>query len=138
MPVTYMQNGIKRKSSDVLRLTLPKGLKDHMAEKYGIHENYLILENGIFKDMDNIKKLKIYMPEDETVRLIVIYEVADAEARNDNGHYLSIDLGIHNFMTCHSGLPSNRKKASGIRNHPTINAGFKSRRTTRSRITFTR
>ena len=100
MPVTYMQNGIKRKSSDVLRLTLPKGLKDHMAEKYGIHENYLILENGIFKDMDNIKQLKIYMPEDETVRLIVIYEVADAEARNDNGHYLSIDLGIHNFMTC--------------------------------------
>ena len=100
IPVTYMQNGIKRISNVALRLSIPKALRDHMAERYDIHENYLILENEIFENMDNIKQLKIYMPEERVVRLIVIYEITDPETKTENGHYLSIDLGVHNFMTC--------------------------------------
>ena len=100
IPVTYMQNGIKRIGKTALRLSVPKALKDHLAEKYDIHEDYLILENGVFRDMDTIKQLRIYMPENGTVRLIVVYEKSEPEMKTDNGRYLSIDFGVHNFMTC--------------------------------------
>ena len=100
IPVTYMQNGIKKIGSTTLRLAIPKALKDHMAERFGIHEDYLFFENQVFRDMERIKQLKIYMPEDGIARVIVIYETGDPELSKDNGHYLSIDLGIHNFMTC--------------------------------------
>ena len=33
--------------------------------------------------------------------ILVIYEVEDVLPEEDNGHYLSIDLGLHNLMTCY-------------------------------------
>ncbi len=67
------------KGSDQLRLSLPKDLKSYMEETYGIHEKFLYLENKIFRNMDHIKQLRIYPPEKESVRLIVIYEIAEPE-----------------------------------------------------------
>lgn len=34
-------------------------------------------------------------------QVIVIYDVKDVEKMQDNGRYLSIDLGLHNLMTCY-------------------------------------
>jgi len=51
--------------------------------------------------MDRIKQLRIYPPEDGKCDLIVIYEVKEPELISLNGHYLSMDLGIHNLMTCY-------------------------------------
>ena len=51
--------------------------------------------------MDHIKQLRIYPPENGTCDLIVIYEVEEPEQLSQNGHYLSIDLGLHNLMTCY-------------------------------------
>ena len=99
--VTYMQNGIKRTDNTTLRFTLTKAFKKHMSERYGIHEDYLIIKNKIFADMDNIKQVKIYMPEDNEIKVIVVYEVKNKELCEDNGHWLSIDLGLHNLMTCY-------------------------------------
>ena len=76
IPVTYMQMGIRHeKGSDQLRLSLPKDLKSYMEETYGIHEKFLYLENKIFRDMDHIKQLRIYPPENGKCDLIVIYEI---------------------------------------------------------------
>ena len=101
--ITYMQNGIVHEAgSDTVRLTLPKALKVYMSSTYGISNNYLFLKNVLFQNTDVIKQIKIYPPkEDGSCRLIVIYEVADAEILPDNGRYLSIDLGLHNIMTCY-------------------------------------
>ena len=102
IPVTYMQMGIRHeKGSDQLRLSLPKDLKSYMEETYGIHEKFLYLENKIFRDMDHIKQLRIYPPENGTCDLIVIYEIEEPEQLSQNGHYLSVDLGLHNLMTCY-------------------------------------
>ncbi|MDO4488290.1 MAG: transposase [Eubacteriales bacterium] len=102
MAVTYMQNGIVHdRESNTVRLSLPKQLKAHMAEVYGIHENYLFVENGIFGGMETIKQIKLYPPgADGSVRLIAIYEIPDVTVLPDNGKYLSVDLGLHNLMTC--------------------------------------
>lgn len=102
--ITYMQNGIVHEaSSDTVRLSLPKALKEHLSSACGISNNYLFLKNVLFQNTDVIKQIKIYPPKgDKSCRLIVIYEVADAEILPDNGRYLSIDLGLHNLMTCYN------------------------------------
>lgn len=99
--ITYMQNGIVH-TSDTIRLTLSKELKRYMAEEHNINENYLFLKNRIFKDIGVIKQLKIYPPEYNKCTVIVSYEVPDVISLPDNGRYLSIDVGIHNFLTCYA------------------------------------
>ena len=102
MEITYMQNGIKHEAgSRKVRLSLPKKLKEYMKSEYGIEDKYLYLENEIFRDTDVIKQIKVYPPENGESEIIVIYEVADPEYMEDNGHYLSIDLGLHNLLTCY-------------------------------------
>lgn len=103
MAVTYMQNGI-RHNGDMLRLSLPAQLKAHMAERFGIHEDYLFIENRIFDGMDNIKQVKLYMPEHGICRVIAVYEIPDPVMLPDNGKYLSIDIGIHNMMTAYDSV----------------------------------
>jgi putative transposase len=71
-----------------------------LSEKYGIGEHYLYLKNNIFKNTDKIKQIKIYPPKRDKCNIIVIYEIEDVAKLPDNGHYLSIDLGLHNLMTC--------------------------------------
>ena len=51
--------------------------------------------------MDHIKQLRIYPPENGKCDLIVIYEIEEPEQLSQNGHYLSIDLGLHNLITCY-------------------------------------
>ena len=103
IPITYMQNGIKRTSDDTLRLSLPKQLKEHMKAEYGIDDDYLYLRNPAFLGVDNIKQLKLYPPEDNSeMKAVVIYEVEDTEAKPDNGNYLSIDPGLNNILTCYN------------------------------------
>ena len=100
--ITYMQNAIvHEKGSDVVRLSLPKQLKIFMSETYGISDNYIYLKNKVFKDTDTIKQIKIYPPEGDKCDIIVVYEVEDIMPIPDNGRYLSIDLGLHNLMTCY-------------------------------------
>ena len=100
--ITYMQNAIvHEKNSDAIRLSLPKQLKLFMSETYGISDNYIYLKNMIFKNTDAIKQIKIYPPEGNKCDIIIIYEVEDVMPLSDNGRYLSIDLGLHNLMTCY-------------------------------------
>ena len=97
MTITYMQNAIVHVSgSKRVRLSLPKQLKEYLKHTYDIGDNYLYLENKIFQNTDVIKQIKIYPPDRKNVcQVIVIYDVKDVEKMQDNGHYLSIDLGLH-------------------------------------------
>lgn len=101
--ITYIQNGMRHlKEEGMIRLSLPKNLKTYMADTYGIDDNYLYLKNVIFQDIENIKQIKLYPPRpDGRMKVIVIYEEADEKQLEDNGNYLSIDLGLHNLMTCY-------------------------------------
>lgn len=103
MVITYMQNAIVHDAdSEIVRLCLPKQLMEYMKSKYGIYEKYLYLKNKLFQSMDSIKQIKIYPPDvNGRSNIIIIYEVPDVEKVEDNGHYLSIDLGLHNLMTCY-------------------------------------
>ena len=105
IPITYMQKGIVHEpESNTVRLTLSKQLKGYMSETYDIHDNYLYLKNVIFKDMDNIKQIRIYPPANGLSDIIVIYEIPDVKQLPDNGRYLGIDPGLHNLLTCYNPL----------------------------------
>lgn len=101
--ITYMQKGIVHAKGDsTVRLTLSKQLKQFMSKQYDITNNFLYLKNKIFKDTDVIKQIRIYPPENGTCAVIVVYEVNDAVMLSDNGRYLSVDIGLHNLMTCYN------------------------------------
>lgn len=106
MPITYMQNGIRHeKGSMYVRLSLSKQLKEYMKQTYGISAVYLYLKNPVFSNTDMVKQIKIYPPAgDGKSRIIVIYEIEDVQPKQDNGRYLSIDLGLHNLMTCYDNV----------------------------------
>ena len=105
IPVTYMQNAVRHEpGTDTVRLSLPKQLKAYMAEAYGISETYLFLKNPVFKGTDVIKQINLYPPEKGECRIIVIYEIPDVQTLPDNGRYMSIDLGLHNLMTCYNSV----------------------------------
>ena len=105
MPVTYMQKGIAHTAEmDTVRLSVSKQMKAYMSETYDISENYIYLKNQIFKGTDNIKQIKLYPPVNGICDIIVIYEIEDIDMLPDNGRYLSIDLGVHNLMTCYNSF----------------------------------
>lgn len=102
MAITYMQNAlVHEKDSPIIRLSLPKQLKAFMLKEYGICKTYLYLENPIFKSTNTVKQIKLYPPVNGKCVLLIIYEIEDVEPLSDNGDYLSIDLGLHNLMTCY-------------------------------------
>jgi putative transposase len=107
MAITYIQKAISHDvGSDTLRLSLPRQMMGYLSEAYGICDKYLYLKNKIFEDTDTIKQLKIYPPKNGVCDIIVVYEIPDVELLPDNGKYLSIDLGLHNLMTCYDSETS--------------------------------
>ena len=100
IPITYMQMGL-RHDGDTLRLTISKAMKAFMLDAYGINVDYLYLRNRCFSDIENIKQVKLYPPERGKPDVIIVYEMPDVEMLPDNGKYLSIDIGVHNLMTCY-------------------------------------
>ena len=101
MAITYMQMGIVHdKGSSSVRLSLSRTFKRYMSDTYGTRIEFIYLENKLFKGMDVIKQIKIYPPVKGKCDIIVVYEVQDVKPFADNNKYLSIDLGIHNFITC--------------------------------------
>jgi putative transposase len=106
--ITYVQKGLAHDvGSDAVRLSLPKQLMAHLSETCGIHDKFIYLKTKFFENMDSIKQLTIYPPEKGACDIIVVYEIPDVEPLPDNGHYLSIDLGINNLMTCYDSETGN-------------------------------
>ena len=104
MPVIFMQKAIVQNGCNI-RLSLPRQLKEFMKQEYGIDDNYLYLSNRVFEGIDSIKQIKLYPPDaDGECRCLVIHEVEDSVMKEDNGNYLSIDLGINNLMSCYSNV----------------------------------
>lgn len=66
------------------------------------NEHYLYLKSSIFKNIDNIKQIKIYPPIDDQCEIIIVYKTNnDIVFKKDNGKQLSIDFGIKNLLTCY-------------------------------------
>ena len=85
----------------VIRLSIPKQLKLYLKEKYSIDDNYLYLKIKRFSDINNIKQIEFIPLKNGKYQVICIYEIPDTKSLENNGNYLSIDIGIKNLLTCY-------------------------------------
>lgn len=99
---TFLNNGFKILEKNQLQLMIPKQLKTYLKEEFSLNLNNLVLK---CKDLSTvpgkIKTIEFIPQKDWTYELCVVYELEDKPLREDNQHYLSIDLGISNLFTCY-------------------------------------
>lgn len=98
MGFSFLQKGIQQ-TSDGVRLSISKQLKDYLKTQC-INANYIYLKTDNFSDI-NIKQIQIRFIDEKTFSATAVYEIEDIEPKDDNGHCLSIDLGLKNNFTCY-------------------------------------
>ncbi len=97
----YLNNGFKI-DGDTVRFSLSKAMKNHLKDKYDIEDNYLIVKIRNFSELDlNVKEIEFKPLKNGNYQINVVHEIEDTIQKPDNGHYLSIDIGISNMLTCY-------------------------------------
>lgn len=97
MDITFLKDAIRQEEGRV-RLTIPKQLKTYLKST-GVDANYLYLKTKRFSDI-RIKELQIKF-DNKQYTAIAVYEEADVPMQEANGHYLSIDMGLKNTLSCY-------------------------------------
>ena len=102
IPFYYLKDGFKKLENDIFRFTISKQLKLYLQEKFNIKYNYLFLKIKCFSNLDNIKQIQFKKIDKNRFSVIATYEIKDIEPKEENGKYLSIDLGVNNLFTCYN------------------------------------
>lgn len=103
--VIFLKDGFKVLPDNQVRLTVPKQLKLYLKEKYGIQDNYLIVDVPSHLQLESqmIKTLEVKPLQGGKFELIFVTEVADQEPRvPDRQRFMSIDIGVNNFLSCYT------------------------------------
>lgn len=101
--VRYLNNGFTI-SEGTIRLSIPKNQKSYINKKYGINIDFLYIKiPDEYKDLKGNPKIIeiIPVPKSNSYRINIIIELPEASFKQDNGIYMSIDLGINNLITCY-------------------------------------
>lgn len=97
MDITFLKDAIRQEEGKI-RLTIPKQLKTYLKSQE-VDANYLYLKTKRFSDI-HIKEIQIKFDE-KRYTAIAVYEEAEVPIQEDNGHYLAIDMGLKNTLTCY-------------------------------------
>lgn len=103
----YLNNGFKIIDGK-LRLSIPKQLKKYLKEEYSITNKFLWIRvpNELLSSnrdiLNSATRIEFKPLSDDTYKVILTYKLDTPTIKEDNGNYLSIDLGINNLMTCYS------------------------------------
>lgn len=103
--IIFLNNGFKVLHSNRVRLTLPKQLKHYLKEKYGLQDNYLIVDVPKHLQLESqiIKTLEIKPLPGNKFELFFVTEIADVELQDLNYQkFMSIDIGVNNFLSCYT------------------------------------
>lgn len=118
MDLTFLQAGITQ-NNGMIRLTISKQLKEYL-NKLGNGANFIYLKA---RSLSNtiIRQLRVKLLGKGKLQLIAVYERELPNIREDNGRYLSIDLGIRNTFTCYSSI---RGRAFIIKGYLELQQGY--------------
>ena len=92
----YLQDSIKVEGSKI-RFAIPKRLKEHLKEKYNIEKNFFYIP--MKKSFSIIKQVEFSYMDKNRYKVYVIYEEDVKPLKEDNKHYISIDIGVKNLLT---------------------------------------
>ena len=99
---TFLNNGFEIIDNTTIDFTIPKQQKDYLKTNYSIDSKYLTLKiNNFSKVNGKIKTIEFKPLKNNKYQINIVYEVSDVELKPNNGHYLSIDIGISNLFTCY-------------------------------------
>jgi putative transposase len=96
--ITFLKDAIVQEKGTV-RLTISKQLKTYLKEQ-GIDAKFIYLKTKRYSDI-KIRELQIKFINENSFMAIAVYESQEQDEKADNGHYLSIDLGLSNNFTCY-------------------------------------
>ena len=101
MDITFLQAGICQRNG-LIRLTIPKQLKEYL-DKLGNGADFIYLKA---KSLSNtiIRQLRVKLLGNGKIQLSAVYQKEAPAVLEDNGRYLSIDLGIRNTFTCYNSV----------------------------------
>lgn len=92
----YLQNSIKVIDNQI-RFSIPKKLKEHLEEKYNIKKDFFYIP--LKRTFSIIKQVEFVYMDKNRYKVYIIYEEAAKSLREDNKHYISIDIGTKNLLT---------------------------------------
>ena len=101
--VTWDKTGFKIEGSRV-RLSISRGLRKHLLEKFGFSPEFLWIETG-YKELEKLKVLNVQIVPYKSYgyvsfKLVVVYEEESPEVKAKGSKVLAIDYGKTNFATC--------------------------------------
>lgn len=96
----FLKDAIVRENEDTLRFSIPKQLKTYLLEKYKIKNKFLYVK---FKELpeSNIKQVEFKPITNNEFDVSIVYDYDNLPPKEDNGRYLSIDVGVTNLLTCY-------------------------------------
>ena len=99
---TFLNNGFTVIDDNTINFTISKQQKDYLKDKFAFNSKYLTLKiNNFSKVEGNIKTIEFKPLKDNKYQINVVYEMEDIKLKDDNGKYLSIDIGVSNLFTCY-------------------------------------
>lgn len=100
---TFLNNGFKVIDDNSICFSISKGLKTHLKEEFFIDLKNLTLKIPNFSKVNgNIKTIEFKPLDKKTYAIHIVYEIEDSPIKDDNGNYLSVDIGISNLFTCYN------------------------------------
>ncbi|MBO4682394.1 MAG: transposase [Bacilli bacterium] len=101
--IKYLSGGIKVMDNKV-RLSIPKALKTHLKDKYQITDQFFYIK--LKKSFNIIKQIEFSYINKNKYKVYVIYEQNNKPLKDDNKHYISIDIGTNNLLTVYDNKGS--------------------------------
>ena len=92
----YLQNSIKVIGNQI-RFSIPCKLKQHLKEKYNIEKDFFYI--SMKKSFSQIKQIEFSYINKNRYKVYIIYEEEAKSLKEDNKHYISIDIGSKNLLT---------------------------------------
>ena len=96
MNIKYL-NGQFKIIDNMIRLSIPKRLKEHLEEKYNIKKDFFYI--SLKRTFSIIKQVEFVYMDKNRYKVYIIYEEDTKPLKEDNKHYISIDIGTKNLLT---------------------------------------
>lgn len=101
---TFLNNGFKILDDNTIRFSLSKQMKEYLRLQ-GIDLKYLTLKiNNFSKVNGTIKTIEFKKLINDKYQINIAYQIQEMTLLDDNGRYLSIDMGLSNLFTCYDNL----------------------------------
>lgn len=102
---TFLNNGFKKVDDTTINFVISKQQKEYLKDKHSFDSKYLSLKIKEFSTIKgNIKTIEFKPLKDSKYQINVVYEIEEKPLKEDNKHYLSIDIGVKNLFTCYDNV----------------------------------